>query len=400
MVFNERGYKTEERTYQSGSSRELRRITYTYDESAALIERSEYQSYLLVARWQKTFEDNGYTTTALRYNDERVLTSEIVQRYDAAGKLLSDIATGADGTVISRWELTKDENGSYVQYSPSWGSRELTRFDSQGRIAMKKKYRDDTWQLWEYQYSDSGNLLEGRYESHLQQPAEIYGLIYDSYNRLTEISHKLSNGDAVSRRRYSYSAGGILAREVAEWFDREGAMEYTWTYQYDPKGNLLEKAYRHEQRPFSARWTYRYDTRDRVVEERFWDTTERPFTALYKLYDSKGAQISEERSGRGADQSYRKSYEYDAAGRMIESVQTTLEGEQISREAYRYNTEGDLVESARYNADDSLATSTRYTYVYDENGNWVQKHTYSTNNAQERYDTPTQLQRRTITYYD
>ena len=42
MVFNERGYKTEERTYQSGSSREQRRITYLYDEAAALIERSEY----------------------------------------------------------------------------------------------------------------------------------------------------------------------------------------------------------------------------------------------------------------------------------------------------------------------------------------------------------------------
>jgi hypothetical protein len=265
---------------------------------------------------------------------------------------------------------------------------------------MKKKYRDDTWQLWEYRYSDSGNLLEGRYESHTQQPAEIYGLVYDSYNRLTEISHKLSNGGTVSRRRYRYDAGGILAGEVAEWFDQEGALEYTWTYRYDPKGNLLEKVYRHEQRPFSARWTYRYDTRDRIVEELFWDTTERPFTALYKAYDNKGAQISEERSGKGTNQGYRKIYEYDAAGRMIESVQTTSEGEQISREAYRYNAEGDLIENVRYNADDSLSTSTRYAYVYDEQGNWIQKNTYFTNNAQERYDTPTKLQRRTITYYD
>jgi hypothetical protein len=265
---------------------------------------------------------------------------------------------------------------------------------------VKKKYDEDTWQQWDYRYSGSGNLLKGRYETHLQRPAEMYDLIYDSSSRLIEISHGLSNGTAVSRRRYRSSAEGLLTGETAEWFDREGNLEYTWTYQYDPRGNLLEKVYRHEQRPFSARWSYRYDSRNRIVEELFRDTNDRPFTAFHMVYGKEGNPISEERSGIGTDQGYRKSYEYDMTGRMIESIQSTLEGERISREALRYNREGDLAESARYNADDSLATSTRYTYVYDEQGNWIQKNTYFTNNAQERYDTPTSLQRRAITYYD
>ena len=99
------------------------------------------------------------------------------------------------------------------------------------------------------------------------------------------------------------------------------------------------------------------------------------------------------------DPGFQVRHEYDEAGRLLETVRFDLENHQLSRESLRYNERGHLEESARYNPDGSLVTNTRYDYAYDGRGNWIERITLVTNNAQESYDWPTEHLFREIHYY-
>ncbi len=341
VEFNEAGYKTEEQFY-SGRGR---RNTYAYDEAGRLVAREEYSAGRLVSSWEKSFDPDGSGTLQLRYNTDGSVSSKIVLRFDTAGEKLSEIHYDDKGIIVQRWERRQTATGAVISHSPRWGGYEITRFDSQGQITEMRKGSGDTLQKWTYDYDTRGRLTEARYSDGTAFSPDVYTFRYDSNDKLLEVSHSRMSGVLVVKRRYTYS--GSTTAETVDWFDQEGRLDHTWIYSYDTAGNIVDKEYRHAQRPFSCQWAYRYDLADRITMVTFYDSQGRVFTMTETTYDGMGNKISERSSGRGFAMGFRVIYEYDAAGRLLETVRYDLDGRLQSRESSRYNETGDLTESAR-----------------------------------------------------
>jgi len=292
-----------------------------------------------------------------------------------------------------------------IRYDQSneWRYDEETSFDLQGNIREKDRTRRDITERWTYSRDSSGLIEEGRYATTADQPGHYYALTHDRQGRLAAVTHRLDDGTVLSTRRYAYYPGGDaedVRTATAEWYDQDGALEYTWTYDYDSRGNRTEKTYVHAQEPFSCRWSYVYDSMDRLLEEQYRDTTGRVFSVTENAYDRKGNKVTEEQYGRGVAAGRRTVFEYDAESRLIDKSVYDLDGNRLSRETHSYDARGSLVETSQYNFDDSVRTRTRYGYVYDAAGNWIELTTLATDNAKEQYDAPTSVSRRTITYFD
>jgi hypothetical protein len=428
--FNPRGYKTDEITTQWNGA-VPRRVKSTYDESGALVERKTYSYGNLTNSWSKVVGEDGFETLnvgynaqgdvtsrtiqwsgaegrrleRINYNPEGEVTSRSIQRYAADGRKLSQIDYNGAGEVTTEWESEETAGGRVIRYDQSneWRYDEETSFDLQGNITEKERTRRDITERWTYSRDSSGLIEEGRYATTADQPGRYYVLTHDRQGRLEELVHRLDDGTVLSTRRYAYYPGGDaedVRTVTAEHYGQDGALEYTWTYDYDSRGNQSEKTYVHAQEPFSCRWSRIYDSMDRLLEEQYRDTTGSVFSTTENVYDRKGNKVTEERYGRGVAAGRRTVFEYDSESRLIDTSVYDLEGNRLSRETRSYDARGSLVETSQYNFDDSLRTRTRYQYVYDAAGNWTEQMTLNTDNAKERYDAPSSVSRRTIAYHE
>ncbi len=396
IEFTKTGYKIEERSFVDAGTLNYK-ITYEYDESGRLIGREERAPWRLAAAWSKTFSDDGSSTLLIRYNYDGSLKSKLTQRFDPSGEKLAEIEY--DQTVNRRWVKEYTDTGSTIRYRPRWGANEVTHFNRRGQITEKRWSRGDIPQRWEYTYDQDGKLTEGRFYENTRTLLERYKSAYDSRGNLIALTHTLGSGSTVSRRSYTYNEENRLTSQTAEWFDEQGAPARTWTYAYDSEGNLVERKYSHGDGSFSCRWSYRYNDRNDRTEETFLDSRDRAFSVNRTTYDTKGNKVFEESAGRGVSQGYRVIYEYDPVGRMIENLRLDSSGARVSRETFRYNAGGDLIENNQYNFDDSLRSGTKYVYIYDRGGNWIERKTLMTDNARERYDAPVNIVFRSFTYH-
>ena len=92
---------------------------------------------------------------------------------------------------------------------------------------------------------------------------------------------------------------------------------------------------------------------------------------------------------------------YDAMGRKVDSVAYPVEGASApGKEEYKYDDKGNIVEMTLRGNDGSVLSKEKYTYEFDEFGNWKKMTTAVAiyENGAISYE-PTQVTYRTLTYY-
>ena len=92
---------------------------------------------------------------------------------------------------------------------------------------------------------------------------------------------------------------------------------------------------------------------------------------------------------------------YDAKGRKIDSVAYPLEGATApGKEEYKYDEKGNIIEMTLRGNDGSVLSKEKYTYEFDEFGNWKKMTTAVAiyENGTVLYE-PTEVTYRTLTYY-
>jgi len=95
-------------------------------------------------------------------------------------------------------------------------------------------------------------------------------------------------------------------------------------------------------------------------------------------------------------------YTYDAQGRVIEQAQQFFN--QVERVETTYNEQGDVAGEKRLSTqageEEQLPQSpeTRFTYHYDQHGNWTEKITLQSTSARGAFE-PCDSTRRTLTYF-
>jgi hypothetical protein len=131
-----------------------------------------------------------------------------------------------------------------------------------------------------------------------------------------------------------------------------------------------------------------YDHRNRITSKSIWQ------------YDSEGREVSFHMTDAEGHLKYKWIYAYDAAGNKTDMA--LYVGEELQRRvSYSYNERGLVAIYSSYRADGSLINREGYSYIYDEQGNWVRRvvsHWVAANG--EADFKPEEIENRKITYFE
>jgi len=268
-------------------------------------------------------------------------------------------------------------------------------------------------------YDPDGNLIErwhcnpdGREWSHICR--------YSHDRKLVEKEYRgISIG---SDRKFSYhhDAAGRLERVLAT--SEAGAERIYESYRYDAQGlktvtfypdrtpapgtvGVSVEAMLHWHGDAVAVMTV-FDEADRPARTVFYDENDRAIRRVVFRYDNSGNLVEEGEMepGGAIRQDFRNVYRYDASGRQIEAEMHWYDfGGQTRKRTY--NEFGDVTEESRYPHEAQVKLfeqhdwATRYTYRYDDRGNWIERIT-ATGSLPDGPFTDCAHQRRELSYYD
>jgi len=337
-----------------------------------------------------------------------------------------------DATVFAR-----GCTGSACDIEPKeQSSWKITRYHRDGRMAQYHQHNHDgsEW-ISTYTY-DAGRLREIEIQDAKASVSKtVYH--YDERGRLQSVTVRERGGAEDILQTFTYDdqnktktqyfdstpgrAGSAVTCYSVEGSDvaysAQGATSMTTVY--DAQGRPTETLFHDpQQRPLS-RVTLRYDQAGRLVEE--MQTTEMEEALPADMHPRlSAAQLQSVKTDLGlADggQRWKQLHHYDAEGHRVETVLLfgDLGGE---RKIMAYNQHGDLseeksvhnwmlpgidgqgriVERSGPSAGETLASESRFSYQYDEHGNWIER-VVSTRGAPDMPFTVCGVDRRSLYYY-
>ncbi|MGA2879525.1 MAG: hypothetical protein ABSG13_11285 [Bryobacteraceae bacterium] len=146
------------------------------------------------------------------------------------------------------------------------------------------------------------------------------------------------------------------------------------------------------------------DTDDRAIRKVLYDADDRVIRRVVFRYDERGLLLEEgELIGGAIRDDFRNVYRYDALGRRIESDKRwgDLGG---ALRAFAYNEHGDKAEEIIQQNSGVMTENTdargwmqRFSYIYDEHENWIERTTETILNSGET--SRSAIDRRELTYY-
>ena len=302
-------------------------------------------------------------------------------------------------------------------------------------------------------YRRDGQLAENRHHNpDGSQWASLY--TYDAVGRL----HEVDNGP-VGKSIYQYDHLGRLERVITEATD--GSQRTTEPFSYDEQNRKTRTLYLEPRAvgtetavaysiegsdaaysaPGATSMTTLYNERDQPIEVLFRDSQNQVLSRVTLLYDATGhlveeyqttevrefppaeilAQMSPAQS-RALEEllgnfQWRRVHAYDAEGRCVET-RSTMAPFGGDRKTVTYNEHGDpsqeswypehkgssidedghLVEQVEPSTTKPFGVETRFSYTYDEQGNWTERATSSRQQPDQPYRVSS-IDRRILTYY-
>ena len=212
-------------------------------------------------------------------------------------------------------------------------------FNKKGFISQKNCYGADNELMFYYDYKYKKNTFL------------IQKTMYDANNYLVE------------KVAYVYSQSGQLAAESI--YRSDGSLLVRYIYNYTPKGLLSQTDV---QAPIShlyvaSKYEFSYNKAQLVTEQRTYNTQENLHQTDYYDYDNNG---------------------------HLKTHKTVNHLNQFEFVAYsKYNLDGYLM---TYQEQGSQSPSLSYTYIFDEEGNWISRTHYKNGKIDN-------IVERTITYY-
>ncbi len=265
-----------------------------------------------------SFIETTYTPTGKRatVTDNRRITS---YTYDLLDRIVSVNHPGGESV-----SYTYDANGNRLSMSSGAGIVNY-EYDSLNRLV---RVIDPFGAITNYKYDALGNLI--RLEA---SNGTITENIYDSRNRLTTITHSMSNGSTLASYDYDISLTGrrmsmteadgstetyeydTLDRLTSEL--RTGSNAYDITYEYDLVGNRKRMVKN------SLETIYTFDVNDRLLTE----------NAITYNYDLNGNIIKRVNGTDTID------YAYDIENR----ISNVVEGAEVT--TFKYDADGNLIQT-------------------------------------------------------
>ncbi|MDR2712330.1 MAG: dockerin type I domain-containing protein, partial [Clostridiales bacterium] len=355
---------------------ELNRVISTTDavanESVSLVKNRSLVSY----------DENGNVVKVTNVDEDDLIVSEITYEYDLLDRLIS--YTDAEENTFS---FNHDNNGNTIREIDGRGNSTVTRYDGLDR-AVKSYDQLGNFTLTEYD-------ADGRMIKYTNAEGAQTNYEYDFNGNVEKITDALENEtvltyDSMNRVKTSTDARGALTTytytatgQVASVIDPEGGKK---TYTYDLLGNLLTETVYPENNAPGNTTTYTYDA------------LSRPLTVTNPLghsdtftYDALG-RIKTVKDKNYLINNNVTEYFYDANGNLIETVDALGNSSFFDYDAmnrlvkvtlnkidprngvanvdqftfYQYDKRGLVTKEIN-------AAENETIYVYDGNGNLIQK---------------------------
>jgi len=254
---------------------------------------------------------------------------------------------GYSGPVASvRTETVSYSTGAGKPHRDKRKLDSIEIFDRAGRLIEEKHFTDEGTILYQYKY---------RYDSHGRR-VESSG----THSRFTYLSDRIA---------YIYDSDGNLITENG--FDSAGKLVNKSDYEYDAKRRRIRwtsMSYHPEEHSHPHQWTYDYYDNDLVKEERAFED----LGAGFKPTDSLGGP-------------HRKFFIYDSQKEPAVVLLYTMTGAFAGLETTTYDRRGNELEEVRYQATGGVKGKTKYSYVFDNFGNWTVQKTYEWDSETNRY---------------
>lgn len=143
-------------------------------------------------------------------------------------------------------------------------------------------------------------------------------------------------------------------------------------YTRDNKGNLIEASKFNSKDKFMGKTLYIRDEKGDAVETNIYDSAGILNSNFQFEYDKKGRILESMHYGPKGNLEEEKYIKYDKKGRIIEEklkIGTTIFVKDLRYEDKENNDVTLIIKSKDF----SIMSKTKYIYIYDKNGNWIEK---------------------------
>jgi hypothetical protein len=246
-------------------------------------------------------------------------------------------------------------------------------------------------------FNEAGNITEEKDYGNNDTLKKVVVYMYNSVQKLTRIDvmGQDKNRDSYTLLDYNDRNNLVQSRK----FTNDSILDEYSLSVYDAHNRLVEWNYFYED-ILRDKWISKYDNKGRMIEQRYITSNDpKDVGILYTYkYDKKGNEIEYMSSDWYGGKSLTKcSARYNDHNKVIEKVyiksntENTIEAVAI----YEYDAMGNVIVDFQIqymNKQELIQSKDSYTYVYDSQGNWIQKISY-------RNDQPVRFDERKIEYF-
>ena len=346
----------------SAKDAEGRSVTYRYnklDQLTDKIEGGDQQTkyeYDKAGNLTKETSPEG-KTTRFTYDAAGNLTAKvnpdktkITYDYDVLGSLLKKEYSDGSKSVVYGY----DASGNRIEMDDESGKSHTT-YDELGRV---KSYTDGNGQKLTYSYDEYDRIEKITYPKGREV---TYG--YDTEDNITRVS----DNKGITAEFTVDAAGNILSCKRSDGTES--------AYTYDANDNLIELKNTSKGAEVST-YAYEYDKEDRITKETAQQEGKKTITTF--TYDKAGQLSGYTKNTDGTLRT--TTYTYNAAGSRMSVTKGGNEG----TITVTYNKDNQVI------AEKNSKTGDKIKYVYDDNGNLIEKKTKGKSTVYN-YDTENRL---------
>ena len=245
---------------------------------------------------------------------------------------------------------------------------------TKGRIIEDKESNDFV------KYDKNGNIIEEKLG--INSDLIKYTYQYDERGNKIEKNRFTPDGKLNMKYIYEYDNEGKLV-EFSDLFP-DGKLANKYTYKYDERSNLIEYT-DYLGASLDERDVYKYDTNGNEIETIYFDSKGSLKCKWEKSYDKKGNLTEEMFYLSNGELDYKTINKYDAIGNLIEDSSRDSKGKLLLKEIIKYDNLGNKVEvnitiPTKFEID-RMSTGkmkVKTTFIYDDKGNVLEETTVTT----------------------
>ena len=150
-----------------------------------------------------------------------------------------------------------------------------------------------------------------------------------------------------------------------------GELEKKITYQFDSKGNKIERLIYNADQELLSKAQYQFDSQGNMIEEAVYSVDGELYLKTKIAYDSQSNAIEEAWYDGDGVSTGKFKHQYDSQGNAVETAWYDEGGELVQNQKYQVDSKGNKTEQASYDADGQLQSN--YKCQYDSQGNMIEK---------------------------